>query len=448
MEPERPIEKLLRDAAKKRTSGRSVELHPATRRMLQAEVARQFPKPAGARQSVSLLDALAHWWPRIGWTFGVLVGLAAAALLMVPRETPPREMALAQAKSPLETNGRDRGGSPRLAGSAGPADKQQLSASQPASAPLSKPAAAPPEPSGSSAVTLADTPARKFSNEPATLKEIPAPSQPQVAVGGRVTTEALKADQTLQPSAGANSSLTPSTAAAPAAAFADSGLTTRAPVIAQNDTFYFAGHAASADSEARFGLYSQQFKRESAAYEKKQADRDTSKATLLTSFAFELNGNRVRVVDSDGSIYSGSIEPKPATEGDLLNESTSSTTKSLALPSRNGRLESPPAGAVALPQQSPIYDFHVIGTNRSLGAKVDFAGSITGLTNSVTTVTGVTNALSVAGNNEPVNAPALDGAGIGGATNVKLHLQPAQISGKAVVGDKQSLDVHATATKP
>ena len=46
-EPERPIEKLLRAAAKKRRdeAGAPFELHPADRRLLQGEVARKFAKP-------------------------------------------------------------------------------------------------------------------------------------------------------------------------------------------------------------------------------------------------------------------------------------------------------------------------------------------------------------------------------------------------------------------
>ena len=46
MEPERPIEKLLRDAGKKRRddAGAPFELHPAARRLLQGEVAQRFGK--------------------------------------------------------------------------------------------------------------------------------------------------------------------------------------------------------------------------------------------------------------------------------------------------------------------------------------------------------------------------------------------------------------------
>src|SRR6185503_4188566 len=115
MEPERPIEKLLRDAGKKRASGQSVEIHPATRRILQAEVRRQFGGSKSSPHTGSLPGLIAQWWPRVGWSFGVLLGVAVAALLMIPRERPTSQMMLAQSKAPLETNGRDRAKSYGLA---------------------------------------------------------------------------------------------------------------------------------------------------------------------------------------------------------------------------------------------------------------------------------------------------------------------------------------------
>ena len=84
-EPERPIEKLLRAAAKKRRdeAGAPFELHPADRRLLQGEVARQFASRA-AREPLALIEVV--WdncgrgspgpspsWPSLGWRCGSLV---------------------------------------------------------------------------------------------------------------------------------------------------------------------------------------------------------------------------------------------------------------------------------------------------------------------------------------------------------------------------------------
>src|SRR5436853_6993081 len=58
-DPERPIEKLLRTRARRRReqAGESWELHPATRRLLQQEVARRFGRKG--EQGISWLSWLA-----------------------------------------------------------------------------------------------------------------------------------------------------------------------------------------------------------------------------------------------------------------------------------------------------------------------------------------------------------------------------------------------------
>ena len=83
MDPERPIEKMLRDCAKKRRdeAGAPIELHPANRRLLQAEVARHAPKP----------NPQARWFnfpggfqPRLAWALCVLTITAVGATLLLP----------------------------------------------------------------------------------------------------------------------------------------------------------------------------------------------------------------------------------------------------------------------------------------------------------------------------------------------------------------------------
>ncbi len=86
-EPERPIETLLRAAAKKRRdeAGAPFELHPADRRLLQGDVARRYAKsPAEPRSLASLLSQL---WPRFAWGVGILaiLGLSVWLLLPLPR---------------------------------------------------------------------------------------------------------------------------------------------------------------------------------------------------------------------------------------------------------------------------------------------------------------------------------------------------------------------------
>lgn len=81
---------------------------------------------------------------------------------------------------------------------------------------------------------------------------------------------------------------------------------------------------------------------------------------ILNSFQFEHSGDVVRVVDEDGSIYTGSIgTDKSAINGRVGGGVTELTKK---------------AGAAPGAQQ--VY-FHVTGTNRSLKQPVVFDGSLT-----------------------------------------------------------------------
>ena len=86
MEPERPIEKRLREFATKRRddAGAPLELHPATRRMLQGEVARQFPRRAAG--STTFAQVLANWWPRLVWVLPMLFVLGVAVWVLVPTQ--------------------------------------------------------------------------------------------------------------------------------------------------------------------------------------------------------------------------------------------------------------------------------------------------------------------------------------------------------------------------
>ena len=93
-EPERPIEKLLRAAAKKRRdeAGAPLELHPATRRLLQGEVSRTFAKRG--REPRSFIEVLGQLWPRVAWGLAIFAVLAVVvyALLPFPGKGKPEAM--------------------------------------------------------------------------------------------------------------------------------------------------------------------------------------------------------------------------------------------------------------------------------------------------------------------------------------------------------------------
>src|SRR6516164_9456743 len=83
-EPERPIEKLLAAAAKKRRDEleKPLELHPADRRLLQGEVARKYAAANRAERDSS--QGRTVWWPKLAWLLGTVTVLGVALVLIVP----------------------------------------------------------------------------------------------------------------------------------------------------------------------------------------------------------------------------------------------------------------------------------------------------------------------------------------------------------------------------
>jgi len=93
MDQERPIEKLLRGAAKDRSeqAGGAWELHPATRRLLHGEVVRCYPRKtaeAGSRWSWNRLC------PRLAWAGGLSAVLAVALWAAWPESSEGPRLAL------------------------------------------------------------------------------------------------------------------------------------------------------------------------------------------------------------------------------------------------------------------------------------------------------------------------------------------------------------------
>ena len=102
MEPERQIEKLLRASAKKRRdeAGAPKELHPATRRLLQAEVARRSRK---ADEGNFFLTLNALFRRKLVFALCVVAVCAVAASFLLPA------LSKAKSKSTLAFNANKRG---------------------------------------------------------------------------------------------------------------------------------------------------------------------------------------------------------------------------------------------------------------------------------------------------------------------------------------------------
>jgi hypothetical protein len=150
-------------------------------------------------------------------------------------------------------------------------------------------------------------------------------------------------------------------------------------------------------------------------------------ANVLASFQVEQLGLEVRIVDSDGSLYTGYTTPlQPALR---LHSANTETQDALQRPATERKLQTGAAGS-SLAAESVF--FVVTGTNRSLKLPVVFSGRIA-TTNAA--------AFALTTNAQTVVRGALGGTSAASGTNSALG--SSRISGKATLGGNKVIDVDA-----
>src|SRR6266699_1883911 len=92
-EPENKMEELLKAYAKKRReeAGAPFEIHPATRNLLQAEVARR--QPASATEALSFLQILGKLWPGLAVAASIVVVLGIVIWISNPKSASEQQLA-------------------------------------------------------------------------------------------------------------------------------------------------------------------------------------------------------------------------------------------------------------------------------------------------------------------------------------------------------------------
>jgi hypothetical protein len=116
---------------------------------------------------------------------------------------------------------------------------------------------------------------------------------------------------------------------------------------------------------------------------------------VLFSFQVEQSGQQLRVIDSDGSVYSGYIRAAPR---------TSPAAPEAAQPVQVNRSGGRQIAASGAPQTN--FSFRVTGTNRSLNQAVVFSGDLLRISNAP--------ALAVSSLNQPTGGGFGGGGGAGG----------------------------------
>ena len=169
------------------------------------------------------------------------------------------------------------------------------------------------------------------------------------------------------------------------------------------------------------------------------ADKATPAHPVLASFQVEQAGPALRIVDGDGSVYSGYVQLAAAARRQRATKAENSAA-TRAPQTLGAALEESPAASLNSDQLAqPAYFFRVAGTNRSLNKKVVFTGNLTAATNLVLFQPG-TNYLKF-------------GGGLGGFQEAApqpgfLPLPQSRISGKLVIGNSKAVEINAVPTSP
>jgi hypothetical protein len=403
-EPERPIEKLLRSYAKKRReqAGAPLELHPVNRRrLLQAEIAARKRKATPeSGPTFSLLGRLL-WGGAACAVMAIIVALFVPALRAPHEEMAKNELTLVTnsfnealpAAVASEPNSESITGSsaafamldskvaretPKEEAKADslsgvPATQpavDSLSASSmavaqnapAAPAPVAAPAAATPlvrddRQRDNEAVTLAQAPTQGFNRlrfEPATTNNLQMGAVSKLA---DVPSESL----------GTSSVMT--FAAAPSSSRAGSD-GVRNGFLIFDDAAKKVKDLGGTQYFARLGVSLQ--------------GAEKSQPSVMNAFALERSGTQVRIIDGDGSVYTGFVQTSalkmPA--GSASNAELASVDGATRAPQR--RLQADASFASAL-TNAFSYSFFVSGTNQTLNQLVSFSGSFQPSTNAVAT---------------------------------------------------------------
>ena len=160
---------------------------------------------------------------------------------------------------------------------------------------------------------------------------------------------------------------------------------------------------------------------------------------MLASFQVQQAGPELRIVDGDGSVYTGYLQLAAAARRarSFKAEATAVAPASRAPGQALEQNAAPSLGAGQLAPQN--YFFRVAGTNRSLNQKVVFTGSLVTATNLNQSLPVATN-LSIGG--------GLDGGQAGSFQPGGLLLLNSQISGKVVIDGGKAVEINALPTSP
>jgi hypothetical protein len=493
-EPERDMEKTLKAYAERRRqqAGAPLELHPATRRMLQGEAARRHSRKAKDTGFWSQVAGLIR--RRLVLVTALTAMVVAITLTIVPALTRAKREQMASYRA-LDGASRKE---PSPAPSAGElaktktsdqslADKKVASDGLATTTPAEAPVIALDRSAATGSEKLKDI-ANPAQNFPATSAAEPLPagradtakiatlaqnavatpnSSLQGGVGGRTFGQASSLAPAAPAPAGASGLANQGAEAfqrnvQPTSAFAfkseassvqnlQDNLKLGAPVASSPPPVSLAAQAppaaapsgavvapafANSDSDSA-GAVTQRFYRLTASARKASTGTSSRNRGVLDSFRVEQSGGTMRVIDGDGSVYAGFVQVSDQPSQHYLDSRvTVAQEAESAQPQAAAKAVTvQPADALSGLPPSASYFFRVTGTNRTSSQPVVFSGTLTPFATQATGVRTGAQSRAVGG----LVPAAQSAAPASGA----LPLSHAQLRGRALIGGTNAFDVNA-----
>lgn len=466
-EPQRDIEKDLLAYKLRRGEqlGAPLELHPATRKMLQGEAARAASRPLltseEAAKNFVRSFVMSHQQPsffaryrqRIIWggAMCACLTLVLAVLRNDPRlASTPSQVSDPQTAKPqatvAATKQQNEGEqSARAKQSAPAADKVQELAKTSTAPVASPPPANPRGAAAASAPPLVRDLDRKLveKKEGSQTTQIAKALKAVQGADALSATEDKKSGEVMKLKRSAGDELLRANLAAAAGASGGAGIPPASAPSTASAAQLFGANSAPEASQVR-----QQFLQLDNQARYRKNFNSPPMPQVMQDFAFERTGDRVRIVDADGSTYEGTVMPAPVEE-----VRANAVSKLDAAKERKDSLAQPTQSAD--PQSS--YRFYANGVNRKLNQSVEFRGEWQAAVPAQSSPTtpglqpvalGVRLERKVA---EKAEQTVLSNSLSGSAAKVlNLNYQqsqnaaaPGRISGRAVVGGKNEFDINA-----
>ncbi|MBK9139025.1 MAG: hypothetical protein IPM17_09725 [Verrucomicrobia bacterium] len=397
--PERdspPIELRLRAYAEQRRTqaGGPFSAPPLTRRTVRAEVDRRWGHAARHGAHLRRWNVI---WPRLGWALGITAALAIVAMIALDFGQPIKWQTAAKRSQPVPAPAR------ALPEQSTPQQELPPLSSSPTSE--------------AAAVAEAQTPSLRgesFAAAPAGIS--PAQSAPAavppLATFGAPLAEALS--DLPPPSLGGieGSPVTPT--------LASPSLTARRPP--GNATTSAAGPRQPATEP--FPAMNQQRFTQNRAQGLRQNVNSPPAPEVLQEFEVQQFGNRLRLVDRDGSTYLAEVSAAPPAAAPAL-VTASPTATGLRRQAARAPDSLAPEGQGTKTANDTLF-FNAVGTNRTLQQRVVFNGRLVFA-------------------NPQMPPPSLDVV-LTNEAAFGIWLDNARIEGEAVIGDRTQIRIEATPT--